>query len=320
MSRWNLAARAGAWSARHRKRAILGWLAFVVVAAFAGGAIGTKIDNNEGNGESGRVDTFLRAHLPQSSSETILVQASTANQARSPGFHGAIGDVVRRVSPIPYVRDVHAPGLPGGHGAISKDGRSALVTLELGKRGNVDRVLAATAAAAKDHPMLRIEEFGEASANKAINKTLGHDFTRAETLSLPLTLLILIVAFGSLVAAGMPMLLGMTAVGATLGLVGLVSQLLPMDGAIRSVVLLIGLAVGVDYSLFYLRREREERAAGASEASALRTAAATSGRAVLISGLTVVVAMAGMFFAGSKTFTSFAVGTIMVVAVAVLDR
>jgi RND superfamily putative drug exporter len=318
MSRWNIAARAGTWSARHRKRAILGWLTFVIVAAFAGGAIGTKIDNHEGNGESGRVDTYLRAHLPQSSSETILVQAPDINQARSPSFRAAIGDVVARVSHIGHVRDVHAPGLPGGRGAVSKDGRSALVTLELGLGGSVDRVLAATAAAAKNHPTLRIEEFGEASANKAIDKTLGRDFTRAETLSLPITLLILVVAFGSLVAAGLPMLLGMTAVGATLGLVGLVSQLLPMDGAIRSVVLLIGLAVGVDYSLFYLRREREERAAGAGHADALRTAAATSGRAVLISGLTVVVAMAGMFFAGSKTFTSFAVGTIMVVAVAVL--
>jgi RND superfamily putative drug exporter len=91
-----------------------------------------------------------------------------------------------------------------------------------------------------------------------------------------------------------------------------------MDGAISSVVLLIGLAVGVDYSLFYLRREREERAAGADDQAALRAAAATSGRAILVSGLTVIAAMAGMFFAGSKVFTSFAVGTIMVVAVAMV--
>jgi RND superfamily putative drug exporter len=317
MSPSNIAARAGAWSARHRKRAILGWLVFVAIAAVIGGVVGTKIDNHEGSGQSGRVDTFLRAHLPQSSSETILVQAPTPNAARAPGFKAAIADVVTRVEGVRYVRDVHAPGLPGGHGAISRDGRSALVTLELGQRGKIDRLLAATAAAAKDHPALRIEEIGDASASKAINKTLGRDFARAETLSLPITLLILIAAFGSLVAAGLPMLLGLTAVGGTLGLVGLVSQVLPMDPAIRSVVLLIGLAVGVDYSLFYLRREREERAAGVTEQAALKTAAATSGRAVLVSGLTVVVAMAGMFFAGSKTFTSFAAGTIMVVAVAV---
>jgi RND superfamily putative drug exporter len=318
MTKSNVAARAGAWSARHRKAAILGWLLFVVLAAGIGGALGTKIDNNGGTGESGRVDTYLRAHLPQSSSEAILIQAPSAGLAHGHAFHAAVADVVTRVSAVRYVRDVHAPGLPGSHGTISKDGRSTLVTLELEKRGNIDRVLAATAAAAQAHPSLRIEEFGDASGSKAINRTLGKDFTRAETLSLPITLAILVFAFGSLVAAGMPMRLGLTAVGATLGLIGLVSQLLPMDPAIRSVVLLIGLAVGVDYSLFYLRREREERAAGAGEQAALRTAAATSGRAVLVSGLTVVVAMAGMFFAGSKTFTSFAVGTILVVAVAVV--
>jgi RND superfamily putative drug exporter len=137
-------------------------------------------------------------------------------------------------------------------------------------------------------------------------------------LSLPITLLILVIAFGALVAAGLPVLLGLTAVGATLGLVAVASHLLPMDPTIDSVVLLIGLAVGVDYSLFYLRREREERAAGAGDAAALAAAAATSGRAVLVSGMTVVAAMAGMFLAGSRVFTSFAVGTIMVVAVAVV--
>ena len=135
---------------------------------------------------------------------------------------------------------------------------------------------------------------------------------------MPITLLILVLAFGALVAAGLPMLLGLSAVGATLGLVGVVSQWLPMDGAISSVVLLIGLAVGVDYSLFYLRREREERAAGASRQQALETAAATSGHAIIVSGLTVMIAMAGMFLAGSRVFTSFAVGTIAVVAVSVV--
>jgi RND superfamily putative drug exporter len=213
---------------------------------------------------------------------------------------------------------VVTPYSPGQRGAISKDGRSALVSLQLATTGNVDRVLAATAATARRFPSLRVEEFGDASGQKALNKSLGQDFSRAEKLSFPITLLILVLAFGALVAAGLPMLLGLTAVGGTLGLIAVVSQLLPMDGAIGSVVLLIGLAVGVDYSLFYLRREREERAAGADDQAALRAAAATSGRAIMVSGLTVIAAMAGMFFAGSKVFTSFAVGTIMVVAVAMV--
>ena len=136
-------------------------------------------------------------------------------------------------------------------------------------------------------------------------------------LSLPITLIILIITFGTLVAAGLPLLIGLTSVMAALGLVAITSHLFPADSNLPAVVLLIGLAVGVDYSLFYLRREREERAAGRSERAALEAAAATSGRAVLISGVTVIVAMAGMFISGDKAFISFAEGTILVVAIAV---
>ena len=319
MSKSNVAARAGAWSARHRKLAIIVWFVAVVAAAAIGsGVIGTKVDTHEGNGQSGRVDSFLRHHFPQTSNETILIQGRHGQTASSPQFRAAVRDVATRDARIPYVSDVTTPYSPGQHGAISKDGHSALVSLQLATKGNVDQVLAATAAAAHKYPSLRIEEFGDASSQKALNKSLGQDFSRAETLSLPITLLILVLAFGSLIAAGQPMLLGLTAVGGTLGLIGLVSQLLPMDGAISSVVLLIGLAVGVDYSLFYLRREREERAAGAGNEAALRAAAATSGRAILVSGFTVMIAMAGMFFAGSRVFTSFAVGTIIVVAVSMV--
>ncbi len=114
------------------------------------------------------------------------------------------------------------------------------------------------------------------------------------------------------------MLLAGTGVAATLGLIGLVSQLAAVDQVVSETVLLIGMAVGVDYSLFYMRREREERAAGRDEQAALRAAAATSGRSVLISGLTVMAAMAGMYLAGNKTFASMATGTIIVVAVAVI--
>ena len=119
-------------------------------------------------------------------------------------------------------------------------------------------------------------------------------------------------------AAGIPLLLAITGVVATMGLVGPLSQIAPVDESINEVILLIGLAVGVDYALFYLRRVREERAAGRSNAAAIEAAAATSGRAVLISGITVMIAMAGMYFGGASTFISFATGTIAVVAVAMI--
>src|SRR5204863_948634 len=83
-------------------------------------------------------------------------------------------------------------------------------------------------------------------------------------------------------------------------------------------ILLIGMAVGIDYSLFYLRREREERARGAGHLDAVEIAAATSGRAVVVSGVAVIISMAGMFLAGDNIFSSLAVGSILVVAVSVL--
>jgi RND superfamily putative drug exporter len=133
-----------------------------------------------------------------------------------------------------------------------------------------------------------------------------------------LTLLILVLVFGSLLAAWIPLMLGLQAVIATVGLTDIISHITPMDPNVQAVVMLVGLAVGVDYTLFYLRREREERAAGRGERAALEAAAATSGRSILVSGATVLIAMAGMLFSGDKTFFSMGIGTMIVVSVAMI--
>jgi uncharacterized membrane protein YdfJ with MMPL/SSD domain len=326
MQSQTLAARAARWSAHHRKTAILGWLAFVAIAFAIGGAVGQKTIAQEdmGNGSSKRADQAIAAAgYPENASEQVLVQGRGATRSGDPAFTAAVEDVAARLKAVAHVADVRSPLEAANRGQVSKDGRSALVTFDVAgdddtAKERVGAALAATAAAAAAHPGLRIEQFGDASADKALSKAFEDDFKKAETLSLPITLLILVVAFGALVAAGVPLLLGITAVLATLGLVAPISQLFPMDESASSVILLIGLAVGVDYSMFYLRRKMEERDAGRSEEAALEFAAATSGRAVLISGLTVMIAMAGMFLAGSVVFESFAVGTILVVAVAVL--
>ncbi len=176
----------------------------------------------------------------------------------------------------------------------------------------------ATAAAQAANPDFTVEQVGDASVNKQVNDSIGKDFNRAFVTSLPITLVILLIAFGALVAASVPILLALTAVLATIGLVAVTSHFSPVDSSIKEVILLIGLAVGVDYSMFYLRREREERESGRSEEASLAAAAPTSGRAVLVSGLTVMIAMAGMYLGGASTFTSFATETIIVVAVAVV--
>src|SRR5215217_3678154 len=322
----NLAARAGYWSAKHRKIAIGGWLAFVVIAFVLGGAIGTNTlsDDDSGNGQSRVADKAItKADFPEKADEQVLLQSRDGKlTVDDPKFQTAVAGVVNQLKSAKDVIDVKSPLSKGNEGQISKDGRSALVTFSIPGDEELDTKvvpsLDATAAAQRAHPDLRIEQFGDASADKALGASLDDDFKRAEFLSLPITMIILIVAFGALVAAGVPLLLAITAVVGTLGLVGPISQIVPMEESANSVILLIGLAVGVDYSMFYLRRKMEERDAGRSSEAALEFAAATSGKAVLISGLTVMIAMGGMFLAGNAVFTSFAVGTMLVVAVAML--
>ena len=322
----NLAARAGRWSATHRRTAIAGWITFVIIATILGGSLGTNSleDEDLGNGQSQVADRAIaQAGFPDEVGAQVLVQSSGSPAVDDPAFAAATEDVAGRLRAVEHVEDVQSPFAPGNAGQISQDGRSALVTFDLAGdedqvADRVDAALAVTAAAQKAHPELRIEQFGDASTEKAVEQAMEDDFKKAETLSVPITLVILLLAFGALVAAGLPLLLGLTAVVGTVGLLGPVSQLFGLADGVSSVVLLIGLAVGVDYSMFYLRREMEERDSGKTPDAALAAAAATSGRAVLISGLTVMIAMAGMFLAGNATFVSFGVGTILVVAVAVI--
>jgi RND superfamily putative drug exporter len=156
------------------------------------------------------------------------------------------------------------------------------------------------------------------SSDKGLDKMFGDQLKLAGERSIPITIAVLLIVLGSLVAVGIPILLALSGVLATIGLVAVTSQVIPADGNVNAVILLIGLAVGVDYSLFYIKRWREERAAGKDPDAALAVAAATSGRSVLISGFTVLIAMAGLFFAGDKTYLSFGIATMIVVGVAML--
>jgi RND superfamily putative drug exporter len=320
----NLSARMARWSAHHRKKAIFGWLAFAIVS-FAVGTffVGTKVIVYEtsGPGESGRVDKILYEDFKQPAGESVLIQ-SRSLEAGDPRFQAAVRDVIAGVSKLDAVAKVESPLDADNTGLISADKHSALVEIEI--RGpsddaadKIDPVVARVAELQKTHPDLYIGSFGE-STGKAVQTAFFDDLKRAGLFSVPLTLLILVLAFGALVSAGIPLLLGLTAVLATMGLVAIVSHALPMSDSVAAIILLIGLAVGVDYTMFYLRREREERAAGKTEEEALEAAAATSGRAVLVSGFTVLVAMAGMFLTFDSDFASFGVATMMVVAVAMV--
>jgi RND superfamily putative drug exporter len=319
-----LAARAGGWSARHRWAAVGIWVLFVVLAMGLGSAAG-RVDVDENNQLKGETHTAAQimddAGIKQPAGETVLIQAKDASvTATGSEFRAAVADVVKAVEGTGKVTAVTSPY--DTH-TISRDGRSALVQFDM--RGDaetaVDRVepvLNAVDGVQKAHGSLRIEEIGGASMQKQYKDAFGDDFKQAEYSAVPVALGILLIAFGALVAALLPVALAITAIMATMGLMGLVSHLQPMSDTANSVMLLVGLAVGVDYCLFYLRREREERQAGKDAGTALRIAAATSGRAVIVSGVTVCVAMAGMLFTGLAEFEAMGLASLMVVAVAMV--
>ena len=163
-----------------------------------------------------------------------------------------------------------------------------------------------------------MREAGDVSVNAAINDRVAEDLHSAEGISLPITLLLMLLAFGALTAAGVPVLLALTSVAATMGISAPLSHLIHAEPTVTSMIVLIGMAVGVDYSLFYLKREREERAKGAPTLDAVEVAAATSGHSIMVSGAAVIGSMAGLFLVGGATFDSLASGAIVVVAVAVI--
>jgi RND superfamily putative drug exporter len=309
------AARVAVWSARHRALAIIGWLVFVVGVTVLSGQAGMVEAGSEdfGNGESGRADRIVQqAGFPvQGAAEMVVITA--ANGAPSP-------DVVRELTDA-----VQATGAtePVAAPVTSEDGRSVLLTFAV--RGDpetakdrIQPVLDAVAGVQRNHPELFIAEAGDASGDKLIGDELDEGLNRLSLLSIPVTLGILLIAFGAIVASLLPVGLAVTAVVGAVGLLAYASHLTPAVDTTMHVMLLVGLAVGVDYCLFYIRRERDERRNGVDPHRALVIAAQTSGRSIWVSGLTVIVAMAGMFLTRDTTFVSFAIGTILVVSTAVL--
>ena len=321
------AARIGRWSANHWKTAIAGWLVFVIASVAVGKFVGTQyLKTNDTNvGEARKADKIISAGFKakqDEQGEIVLIQSRTSTPA-NPAFRAAIHDVTTTLARFPSVTKLRSPLVSSHRDQISDNGHAVMVTFSpkgdyLHAATYITTIEAAVAKAQARHPGFTIEELGSVSTEKKLDAKFNSMLAQVGLLALPAALIILLLVFGSAVAAIAPLLLALTAVVATTGLVSLPSQLIPVDQQISEVILLIGLAVGIDYSLFYLRREREERAAGRSEGAALEAAAATSGRAVLISGITVMIAMAGMFLSQDKTFMSFSVGTMMVVAVAMI--
>ena len=290
----------GRWSARHPWLAISLWLAFVLAALATLAATGSKGLQSGVTGESARAQNTLAQHQARPAQYEFAYVYTDSLRTGAPAFRAAIS----RVSTI-MEREL------GGHATttISAAGRSALISDRIAGPFSTDALRAQVTAVGHGNVGTVLDDNSGGSGN--------NDLQRAEQLSVPVTLFVLLIAFGALVAAVVPVLLGATAVIAAFGLLGPISQVFPLDSSVKTVVLLIGMAVGVDYALFYVIRSREERARGFAFHDALERTARTSGHTVLVAGTTVAVAMAGQFMIGTDVFNGIASGTIAVIACAV---
>ncbi|MDR3080060.1 MAG: MMPL family transporter [Streptomyces sp.] len=320
----NLPVRMARWSAAHPWRGIVGWLVFVVLCLGIGITVGTNPATTEDFriGEAGRGEAIVaEGGLQQRPVEHILITAKPGTgKLDSEAADSAAADVAARMAKLPEVRSVADP--------VRNTDRTAVrvtVTLkgpELEGKKHVDPLLAQTAAVQQANPGLRVEETGSPSIGKGVDKLRGDDLSRTEVIALPVTLITLLLVFSSVAMALVPLLLALSSIVAAVGLSMVASHVFPDAGVGTNVILLIGLAVGVDYTLFYLKREREERARAGGRLSpqaAVELAAATSGRAVVLSGLAVAVSSATLYLADDVIFSSIATGAILVTLVAVVS-
>ncbi|MFD7052419.1 MMPL family transporter [Streptomyces mirabilis] len=320
----NLPVRMARWSAGHPWRAIVSWLLFVVLCLGVGITVGGNPATTEDFriGEAGRAEALAaEGGLQQRPVERVLITARPGSgRLDLTAADAAAKDVAGRMRGLDEVRSVADPVHAANGTAVRVD-----VTMngpELDGKKHVDPLLAQTAAVRKANPDLRVEETGSPSISKGVDKLRGDDLSRTEVIALPVTLITLLLVFSSLVMALVPLLLALSSIAAAVGLSMLASHAFPDAGVGTNVILLIGLAVGVDYTLFYLKREREERARAGGRLSSravVELAAATSGRAVVLSGLAVAISSATLFLADDVIFSSIATGAIVVTLVAVLS-
>ncbi|MFL5779324.1 MAG: MMPL family transporter [Chloroflexota bacterium] len=333
--------RVGSWSARHRWPVLglwlLGTIGLFVASLVAGGTStqGAVSQDQRAKFESARAYDVFDASGTSEASQSVYVLLSDASRTvDDPAFASAIQAAVERLTALhsavdgvdgPTFSQVVDPlAAPPAAGLISPDRTTVRIVATAKGDGDVlvqrlAPVGPAIAQLAADNPTLRVHGLSNALANDQISKVVNDDLDGSLRLTIPLTFAILLIAFGTVIAAAIPLILAITALLAAFGVLAVYSQFVaPVSPYASQLVVLIGLAVAVDYSLFILTRFRAEQRRGRTKLAAIHTASATAGRAVYFSGLAVTVSIAGLFLLDDPLFRSMAIGTISVVVIAVI--
>ena len=342
--------RVSMWSARHGRHVVLAWLAVVVAAIVVSALVPPRTEwSYEPPGEAGKALHLIqdRFHIKQSNAQELVVFASRDHTVDDPVYKQTVTDLMQQLSQLRSTSTArlasikvtsasrvvsgtltyYDAGVPRDQSPFvaerpgAGDVTFALVSMEgdATEAGpHTDEVAAAIRRAQDAAPGFTIVSGGTASVNEQTNRLVEDDLKLALVLNLVLTLAVLMLVFRALVAAVVPLVLALTAVITAFAIVALISQVYALSPMYSEMVLLMGLATGIDYALFVISRFRRERNAGKPRDDALQTAMATSGKSVVFAGTTVVFAVCGMFLVRDKTFTSLGLASVIVVMLAII--
>ena len=311
----------GAWARfvhRHRVAVLAGAGAFVVAAVVlvAGGTDYTG--NNTIQTEASRAGTLIDRELPSGPPTFVLVAGSDTLRVSDPGFRTALDAALVPLASDPRVVGVTTPfhaGPSPDPQMVSSDGHHALTSIAMSQGG---RAVYAEIRSRVSSPVLTLVATGDAAVDQDYNRIINDDASRGERLSIPLSLVLLLLVFGSVVAACLPLAAAMFATLGGLAALAVITRVTDVDSAASNVVLFLGLGLGIDYSLFIVSRFREELRRGRTVEDALAVTYSTAGTAITVSGTTVAIGLAGLLFFTHTWLFGFALGVIALVAFAVL--
>ena len=328
--------RIAAWSARHRWLVIVVWFVgtiglFVVSSAMGG------ISTQNATGTSGFAQTesakggqlWAAANQTDQGEDVLVVMTNPNGTVADPAFRAAVADIVQALSstrangqPV-FERVVDPVSAPAAAGLVSPDLTSVRIAARIPGNGSAVRaasteVRATLSALVARYPAYTIHTVSNTLINQDINSVVSGDVDSSLKISVPVTFAILLIAFGAVAAAVIPLVLALTALLAAFGLMGVYSHVVnPVSPYATQLIVLIGLAVAIDYSLFMITRFRSERRHGADTQRAIEVASSTAGRAVFFSGLAVMISVAALYVLPDELFHSMALGTIVVILVSV---
>jgi putative drug exporter of the RND superfamily len=311
-----LVARVARWCVQHWRRALIAWVVLLVVVLAASGAVGTRQANQFSlkRTESQQAQDLLKRDFPAESGDVDqIVFHARQGRITDSAIRARVASALSRVRRLPHVAGVTSPYAAGGGQAISSDGRIAFATVTFDEQApalskpTVERVISAAEKARA--PDLQVELGGQ-----AIEQTQTTSFGAASAVGLAAAIVVLLIAFGSFLAMGLPVVTALLGLGTGFGVIALVSHVVSMPDFSSELAAMIGLGVGIDYSLFIVTRFRQNRSSGDGVQTATTVAMDTAGRAVLFAGSTVIIALLGMLLLG----VSFLDGLAVASAIAVL--